>query len=454
MSKDWTAGILAIEWLLLHFGKAKVICTGPGMQQVKEVMFTEIESQYERLRMRFPEFKKDWFSSKKLDFGPQCFATGLTPKDVKGTVGRFQGFHSPNLLVIITEAQAVDSSVYKQLRGLMTSTNCRVLELGNPLVNFGDFYEHCINPAFGYSVIHLPVSESPNIKANKEIIPGMCSTVYVEEFERELRALGIDPMEDPDYQGRVLANFPQDSMHTWIPITKIKAAISNYKRLKMEAPDSLRVSGLDLAGDGDDETVFSTLEGPCMLSQHPFRKMLTPETIGWAKSIIAEDKVESIAIDYGFNTGVTDMLDYEKLPVVKILFGWGSPDEKYANFGTYMWALLREAIMTEQIGILNDPILVYQLSSRRVERMPDGRVRLESKKKSGQKSPDRGDALALAWYNRMMIAGGIETISDARSETDASKLNKESDRIAGTKDESLDEVMSAVSILEADEIPD
>jgi hypothetical protein len=424
MSKDWTAGVLAIEWMLLHFGRAKVICTGPGMQQVKEVMFTEIEGQYERLRARFPEFKKDWFSSKKLDFGPQCFATGLTPKDVKGMVGRFQGFHSPNMLVIITEAQAVDPSVFKQLRGLMTSPNCRVLELGNPLVNFGDFYEHCTNTAFGYNVIHLPVSLSPNIVAGREVIPGMCSPVYVEEFEKELRALGIEPEDDPEYQGRVLANFPQDSIHTWIPLAKIKAAVSNYRRLKSAADDQVRVAGLDVAGEGDDETVFCVLEGPCMLEQHPFRKMLTPETIGWAKSLIEEDKVEAMAIDYGFDPGVTNMLEFDKMPVTKVLFGETSPSEKYGNFGTYMWALVREAIMKEEIGLINDPILIYQLSSRRVERMPNGKVRLESKKKSSRSSPDRADALVLAWYQRMILMGGNLDVGDP-GENESAKMESE-----------------------------
>ncbi len=410
MSKDWTGGVLVIEWLLLHYGEARVICTGPTMDQVKDVMFTEIEKQYDRLRARWPEFRKDWLTTKKLEITPDCFAVGMTPRDTKDTVGKFQGRHSPNMLVLITEAQAVDHSVFKQLRGLITSPNSRVLELGNPLINFGDYYEHCTNPALGYNVIHLPVSESPNIKAGKELIPGMCSAIYVQEFENELKAIGINPADDPEYQGRVLAEFPQDSIHTWIPLAKIKAAVSNWRRLKSESDDLIRVSGLDVAGEGDDETVFSVMEGPCMLSQYPFRKMLTPETIGWAKSLITDDKVESMAIDYGFDPGVTNMLNFERLPIIKVLFGATSPDEKYANFGTYIWALLRDAIMTEKIGILNDPILIYQLSSRRVERLPDGTVKLQSKKHSGQKSPDRGDALALAYYARlMMMTGGTAT---------------------------------------------
>ena len=118
--------------------------------------------------------------------------------------------------------------------------------------------------------------------------------------------------------------------------------------------------------------------------------------------------------------------------------------------------------MKEEIGILNDPILIYQLSSRRVERQPNGNIKLESKKKSGQKSPDRGDALALAWYARHTIMGGGDHISDAQAENDAAGVFRETERefLARGKrkdQEYLDEVEQIISSgakLEADEIPD
>jgi hypothetical protein len=162
MSKDWTAGMLVITWLLMHWGKAKVIVTAPTNRQVKDILFKEIAVQYERLRANFPEFKKEWLTAQSLNFGPECFATGFT-SDESEAIGKFHGIHSPNMLIIISEAQACHPAVFKQVRGLMTSPNSRLIELGNPMVEFGEFYEHCTDPTKGYNVIHLPVSKSQTL---------------------------------------------------------------------------------------------------------------------------------------------------------------------------------------------------------------------------------------------------------------------------------------------------
>jgi hypothetical protein len=462
MSKDWTAGMLVITWLLMHWGKAKVIVTAPTNRQVKDILFKEIAVQYERLRANFPEFKKEWLTAQSLNFGPECFATGFT-SDESEAIGKFHGIHSPNMLIIISEAQACHPAVFKQVRGLMTSPNSRLIELGNPMVEFGEFYEHCTDPTKGYNVIHLPVSKSPNIIAGREVIPGMCSQAWLDEF---IADLGPGYAEDPEFQSRALALFPVESAHAWIPLSKIKACVAASRRIHSEAMrtgDRLKVGGMDPAGEGNDETVHCVLEGPAMLKQDCFRKVLTPETVGWARGLIEEEKLEAFGIDEGYNPGIRDWLNFEKMPVVGVNFGGteGVP-EKYANMGTYMWALVRQAIMDEAIGLLNDPILVSQLSSRRVEKLPNGQLRLESKKKSGRKSPDRADALVIAWFVRlmMMTGGDIESALSA-----AEELNKELERHESlharkatskkTDSEDLEDigVIGQDNRLESDEIP-
>ena len=465
MSKDWTAGLLVISWLLIHWKLGRVIVTAPTGRQVKDVIFAEVAKQYENLRRNFPEFPKDAITTTGLKFGPDCFAIGFTTKETNEMVGKFQGFHSPNMLIIISEAQAVDHSTYKQLRGLTTSVNSRIVELGNPLVPFGDFYEHCTQPHFGYNIIHLPASKSPNVIAGKEVIPGMVTKEWIEDFQKEL---GPGYEEDPEYISRVHAEFPEQSSHAAIPLTKIKACVQNYRGIKASSPDRVRVGGLDPAGKGNDETVHSVLEGTCMMRQDCFKKVLTPETVGWARALIEDADLEGLAIDEGYNPGIIHWLNFERLPVMGCNFG-GTENvpEKYANFGTYIWGLLREAFMNGEIGILNDPILVSQLSSRRVEPQPNGKLRLESKRKIA-KSPDRGDALALAWYMRLMMIMGGE-ISEGE-ETDANKLSREIDRVGtsiknlskanqpgqqqtSNEEEPDDAVISGDGNLEANEIP-
>lgn len=464
MSKDWTAGLLTLTWLLIYWGEAKVIITAPKMEQVKTIIFNEIAVQYARLRARFPEFPKDALSSNRLYFGPECFALGMTTKEgesmdaLSKTSSKFSGFHSPNMLIIISESQGVEPAIYKQIRGLMTSPNSRLLEIGNPLEPYGDFYDHCTKPGYGYNNIKIPVFLSPNIIAGREVIRGMCSQVWLDEIQNDC---GPDYQDDPQYQARAMAVFPEQSAMAWIPLSKIMACVQKYRSLKASNPDKMLVGGLDIAGEGDDETVFTVLEGVCMEMQHHFRKILTPETIGWAKNLILNENVEGFAIDYGYDQGVTNMLAFDRMPVIKILFGEKSPSEKFSNFGTYMWGLLREAIMNESVGLLNDPILISQLSSRRMEPQPDGKLRLQSKRKSKRASPDRGDALALAWYMRLMLLSGDNIEASALNA--AASLNSEIERYeteharrpaAKKKEEDMDDIgIIGEATLEADDIP-
>lgn len=398
LSKDWSGGIITLLWLLKYWDDAKVICTAPTGRQVTEIMFGEIEKQFSALRNNFPEsFSSDQLITNKLTFGPQCFALGFTTKDTGNMIGKFQGFKSKNLLIIITEAQGISSLTYKQLRGLMTSSNSRIIELANPLVEFGDFYDHCTNPRYAYHVIKLSCFDSPNVIEKREVVPGLVTSEFVEQMRIDVGE------EDPDWQSRVLGEFPQQSANAWIPLAKIKAAVNRT----FPVDDTLKVGGLDVAREGADETVHCILEGRRQTKQDCFRKVLTPETVGWMRGLIEDEKLSGVAIDLGYNPGVYDWLEHESMPgLISVNFGGASPDEKYENLGTYMWWLLRQAFLEDRIGIVDDPLLVSQLSRRIVERTPRGKIKLQSKKKDGLPSPDRADALVLAWYARMCMMQG------------------------------------------------
>lgn len=416
LSKDWSGGIITLIWLLKYFGRGKVILTAPTDRQVREVMFGEIEKQYAILSENHPEFKKSYLTGTKLDFGPQCFALGLTTKETGGLVGKFHGFKSENILIIVSEAQAVAHSTFLQTRGLLTSGNARILELGNPMVEYGDFYDHCTDPARGYHVIKLSCFDSPNVIAGKKIMPGVVEIEFVEMMRQEVRG----DETDPEWQSRVLGEFPQQSMNAWIPLAKIRAAVGR----KFVDEDDMRVGGLDTARKGADETVHCVLQGRTQVKQDCFKKVLTPETVGWARGLIEAEQLEAMAIDEGYNPGVGDWLVHERMPVSFINFGAESPDERFENFGTYMWFLLRNAFMDGEISIMDDPMLVSQLASRRVEMTPKGKRKLESKKESNQKSPDRADALAMAWYTRLSALGNVPDFGvDGDEESQATSLH-------------------------------
>ena len=89
--------------------------------------------------------------------------------------------------------------------------------------------------------------------------------------------------------------------------------------------------------------------------------------------------------------------------------------EEFADLGSEMaWNLRRifeETYLNRDdpkvgISIPNDKKLIHQLSARKYDFRSDGRIKIEAKsdmRKRGEKSPDRADALAMAWWIRRKV---------------------------------------------------
>lgn len=407
MSKDFVGGIAAVDWLF-NFYPAKVIPTGPTGRQVTHIMFSEIRKQYEALMMRCPwdGLTIDAMKTNMLDLGPDWYALGFTTKEAKseskeGLLGKFQGFKSPNLLVIVTEAQSVDDLIFDAMEGMLSSGNARVLELGNPMAPSGKFWEHCTQPRYGYNVITLSCLDSPNYKARKEIIPGMATYEWVEERRR------VWGEDHPYWMGRILGEFPQSGADCIIPIDWIMRAVN--RELEPIEDDRVKVSGTDVSKGGADETVHLVLTGRTVTRIDAFHKVDINETVGWAKLLMEEEQIVLNACDEGGLAGVSGFLEESGLEVMRVMFGAKDPDDPdFENVAAQMWWHLREAFQNNNISIPDDPILIGQLARRRLDMNSSGKklIKLQSKREAGGESPDRADALCLAWHARRSVIGG------------------------------------------------
>lgn len=404
MSKDWTGGIAALLWLI-RFYPSKVILTAPTNRQVQNVMFDELKKQYAQL-MRLSPWSFDPKSAKStmLELGPDWYALGFTTKESKSDaaqnlIGKFSGFKSPNMLIIVSEAQSVDDSIFDSIDGLMSSGNAHILELGNPMAPAGRFWEHCTQPRYKYNVIKLSCLDSPNYKAGRIVVPGVTGKDWVEDKRV------IWGEDHPYWFSRVLGEFPQSGADCIIPISWIMRAVN--RELEYQPGDETIVAGLDVSKGGLDETVHQVLKGRTMMKAQAFHDVDINETVGWAKNLMRAEKVQLLAADEGGLAGVCGFLEEDDYETLRIMFGAKADSIDFSNVGAEMWWGLREAFENNNISIPDDPILIGQLARRKYELKSDGRrgISLESKRKSGVESPDRGDACALAWYARRAILG-------------------------------------------------
>lgn len=257
MGKDYTISGCASLWFAECFGPCKVIMTGPTDRQVREIMWAELERAYNNRTI------KDAFGrliNCKLDLREDWFILAFTTKESGDSAGKFQGAHSPKIMIIGSEAQAIDDKIYDQIDGLTTSGSVLQVYLGNPLRTTGRFAK-MIRDTTRNRVIHLDCYESPNVISGRDLIPGMVSKAWVDEKEALWNAdkSGMDPR----YRAKVRGLLPTTSVNTVI-------AEDLYDKCQERTifPSAMRGSiGVDPARFGDDDMVISAYESGRLLER-------------------------------------------------------------------------------------------------------------------------------------------------------------------------------------------
>ncbi len=201
-------------------------------------------------------------------------------------------------------------------------------------------------------------------------MPLLVSPEWVEE--RKIR-WGVT---SPIYQSKVLGEFPDLSDDTlilpkWLEAAQ-KRSIQRNKRLIIAA---------DIARFEEDETVIMRREG------------------GWARTYRVP----------GVGGGVVDRLAELELPVIPYNGGEAPIDkERFVNARAEDYWMLRERFEQGEIDIdPDDDKLAAQLGSIKWGIDSRGRIKIESKddmRKRGLPSPDRADAMAIAFAGRANAA--------------------------------------------------
>lgn len=180
LGKDFIFGGAPL-WFLQNYYPAKVIMTAPTDRQIDAIMMAELKNHY--YRGGGDEVFYGDLQSRRLIFDRENhFALAFTTKETGGQVGKFQGFHTPNMLVIVSEAQAIEEKIFEELEGITTSANSKVVLLGNPLHDTGYFAKAIRGSE--YHTIHLSCLDTPNYKQKKEIIKGVASYEWVENMRK------------------------------------------------------------------------------------------------------------------------------------------------------------------------------------------------------------------------------------------------------------------------------
>jgi hypothetical protein len=383
----------AVLWWITTRPKGIAITTAPTWTQIERVIWPEIHRLALNAKIAYPKP-----SLTKLDLGDGRFAMGLSTNE--GV--RFQGFHG-NILIILDEAPGILPEIYEAIGGIQAGGDVRVLALGNPVIASGPFFDAFSANRTGWNLISISAFDCPNLMGvTLEQLLTMCDeqlddncwpSLTTRRWVRD-RYIEWGPRH-PLWESRVCGNFPQQSDDALFSLTWLEQA-----KNRTEGDGDFH-AGVDVAGPGEDETVVCVRQGPRIIALRGWSgrdaRGDVLATLMPFKSRLKSVNVDSVGIGEYFSQYLRD----HGLRVSNINAG-GSPrnKDKYVNRKAEVYWQFHERVKAGDLAGLTDDKAIAQLASIRYGHNHRGQIEIESKedaRKRGVKSPDRAEAVILAF---------------------------------------------------------
>ena len=429
--KDWAAARAMLWWLETR-PEATALTLGPTQRQVEEIVWREMREAYAAAA--------DVLSGRMLRSAYRIdearFALGFSTNNALN----IQGFHSDQLLVVVTEAHAMPQLHMDAIKRLQPD---RLLLVGNALSRDGEFFASHHAKRNLYHRIAISAFDTPNFTGEDGGRRGMITPEYVEEY-------AADYGEDhPLYAASVLAQFPDTLDDSLIGREAVESAMERGEAdchseqsaaesrnlsgegpaeeersprdvstpppaslnmtgqgatasLNMTDPNESVYIGVDVARFGFDKSAICVRQGQRVLSVQSYERMDTMRLVFEVRRAVRAWNAEAVFVDEGgVGGGVVDRLRELGAPVYGMHFGGAArrPTRFYNRRSEIFWELRR--LLNDALTTLpRDEELAGQLLGLRYDISSSGQVRLEGKpemRKRGMPSPDKADALALAF---------------------------------------------------------
>ncbi len=262
--KDFIAAVAAICFLYSSV-PSKVIVIAPTQRQVDMTIMPEIARIHKNalfplagkvLTNKVETTREDWYLL--------AFSTSKHRHEV------WTGYHSPNIMVIVSEASGIDQLVFENIDGILTG-NSRLFLVFNPHRSRGEAYQSTRSHL--YKHFHLDNLQAPNVVANRQIYPGQVDWQWVDDMvQKNCQKIGkveenngADEYDNTFFQWngncyipndffriRAMGEFPQKDSDQVIPLSWVEAANESWQKKSPAAlKDPLRL-GVDVAGMGTD----------------------------------------------------------------------------------------------------------------------------------------------------------------------------------------------------------
>jgi hypothetical protein len=408
VGKSFVASRLTAWWLDAHPpGTARVVTTAPTGDQVKAILWAEINGAAHKAAARGNPFRgivnqTEWMLDNQL------VAFGRKPSDYNEHA--FQGIHAKFVLVIIDEACGVTKHFWTAANSIATGEHCRILAIGNPDDPGSYFATVCAGG--DWNLIEISVFDSPNFTG--EQVPAELSEMLVSRsYEREIaRDFGEG---SPVYISKVLGRFPEEASDGVVRLSKLRACALPPE--SAYAPERLLPVelGVDVGAGGDDEAAIRERRGIVVGREWRTRTRESEELVDLVVEAIHETGATAVKVDViGVGWGVVGSLRRRRAKgehdcrVVPVNVGEASAKpERFPRLRSQIWWEIGRQLTEDRgwdLSALEDADrerLIAQLTAPKYTVDSSRRIVVEKKeetKKRIGRSPDNADALLLAFY--------------------------------------------------------
>lgn len=416
LGKDYIAARLML-WFLYSFQPSIVIATSATARQINKIIWGELSEAFYGANKSF----RGRFLTQEIIVDPKqkWYAIGFSTRDVRKAPGKFQGFHQKNVMLLFSEAQAIERSIWEQAESLMTAATARWIAIGNPIINYGGFID-AMKVGSGWKKVTLDCEDSPNVKEDRIVIPGLCTKSWVDGMAKKY---GKD---SPTYLSKVKGIPPPKSEGAFIDGSWVEWANTHGESVVPDQEGPL-VVGADIAGGEEDyddtsetekkepdNSVLTARKGFKVIAVDKYKKErpmeIAGKLVGWLnKGAIVY--VDVTGIGAGVYSRLVELGFSDK--VIPINFG-GKPENReeseqvgtlkntdiYADMGSYMYGRVAGLLEKKEMAFPYDEELSIGLTNRKMLTRSDGKSKLEPKKlykKRGFGSPDEADSLVLCF---------------------------------------------------------
>lgn len=409
--KSAAVGVVAL-WRLIRHPRAQVIVTAPGMPQCKKWLAEchRTVDQADPLLRQFIEC----FDTRIQVAGDKLWS--IEPRTAI-RAENFQGIHEEHLTFIVDEASGVDRSLVEVIHGTLTNPDSLMVKIGNPNATDCEFYDCFTTHADLY---HRLTWNAEDVAARyPQILSPDRNRVLAHEY-------GID---SDVYRVRVLGEFPHQSPNAVLSLEDLvactKTSLVGCSTVSNVLPTH-RAIGIDYARYGDDESAVAQRLGLAIVGFKAFAKRDPREVTDFAfkeqRDRGWQDKNCWYVPDAGgMGQGVIHSFHEAGKNVLEFHSQMTAIDSAaFADAMSEAWWSFRALVQERVVHLPNDPRLLKQLSTRNYYTDRKGRIKIESKDEwrkrlSCDESPDRADAVVMAFYPHAGVGTRIARADDPRA---------------------------------------